>query len=65
MIKEILVWFLLLTSFALIGIATLSFVSILKNTIKKDEDERALAIMGVLLFWSVGGLFLFFAYLAS
>ena len=47
-----------------IGFATLAFINILRG-ITKDEDKREKAFLGVLLFWSVGGLFLFFAYLAS
>jgi len=64
MIKGIFIWFLLLTAFALLGIATLAFVNILRG-VTKDDDKREKAFLGVLLFWSVGGLFLFLAYLAS
>jgi hypothetical protein len=64
MIKDIFVWFLLITAFALLGIATLAFVNILRG-IPKDDDKREKAFLGVLLFWSVGGLFIFLAHLAS
>lgn len=62
--KDIFIWFLLLTSFTFLGIATLAFVHILKG-VTKDADKRGKAFLGVLLFWGVGGLFLFLAYLAS
>jgi hypothetical protein len=61
MIKDIFVWFLLITAFALLGIATLAFVSIFRGSTKDVEKT----FLGVLLFWSVGGLFIFLAYLAS
>ena len=63
--KYILFWFLSFTAFVLIGISTLAFVSICRSIIKKTNEEKSLALMGVFLFWSVGGLFLFLAYLAS
>jgi spore maturation protein SpmA len=65
--KTVLEWFCIITACGFFAIATSAFISLTKRVMasKETTNEMAMSLIGIIGFWFVGGLFLFFAYLAS
>jgi hypothetical protein len=65
--KTVLEWFCIITACGFFAIATSAFISFTKRVMasKETTNEMAMSFIGIIGFWFVGGLFLFFAYLAS
>jgi hypothetical protein len=65
--KTVLLSFLLVTAACFISVATVAFLGVLKarRAADKTDDQMASGMLASLVCWMLGGLFLFFAYLAS
>ena len=65
--KTVLFIFLLLTAVAILGVATLAFLGIVKarKDKGKTDDDMAIGVAAAFFAWIVGGVFLYLAYLAS
>ena len=65
--KTVLLSFFLFTATVLLVTATLAFFGVLKERMAKGkaDDDMATGMLASIAAWMLGGLFLFFAYLAS
>jgi hypothetical protein len=65
--KTVLLSFLLVTAACFIGVATVAALGVLKarRAADKTDDDMATGALACVICWMLGGLFLFFAYLAS
>jgi hypothetical protein len=65
--KTVLQIFLLVTAACFISVATVVALGVLKarRAADKTDDDMATGMLASIVFWMIGGLFLFFAYLAS
>lgn len=65
--KTVLLSFFLFTATVLLVTATLAFFGVLKDRMAKGkaDDDMAIGMLASIAAWLLGGLFLFFAYLAS
>ena len=65
--KNVLLCFFLLTATGFLVTATLAFFGVLKarKDKGKTDDDMATGMLASIAAWMLGGLFLFFAYLAS
>jgi spore maturation protein SpmA len=65
--KTVLEWFCIITACGFLAIATGAFITLTKKVMacKETTNEMAMSLIGIIGFWFVGGLFLFFAYLFS
>ena len=65
--KTLLESFLLVTAACFISVATVAFFGVVKaiRAAGKTDDDMAMGMVASVVCWILGGLFLFFAYLAS
>ena len=65
--KTVLLSFFLFTATVFLVTATLAFFGVLKERMAKGkaDDDMATGMLASIAAWMLGGLFLFFAYLAS
>lgn len=65
--KTVLLCFFLLTATVFLLTATLAFFGVVKarKAKGKTDDDMAMGMLASIASWLIGGLFLFFAYLAS